>query len=342
VLRVPAHYLRTTAPDPAPTISIVTPSFEQGRFLDRTIYSVVSQRYPALEYVVQDGGSNDGTLEVLRRFEPLLSAWRSEPDAGQADAVNRGFRETHGELMAWLNSDDLLLPGSLAYVARYFAEHPDVDVVYGHRLMIDENDGQIGAWVLPRHDDAVLTLADYIPQETLFWRRRVWDEAGGTVDSTFGYALDWDLLLRFRQVGAKMVRLPRFLGAFRIHSEQKTTALDDVGASESYRLRLREHGREVPIEEVLTRLRPYFARHILVHSRQRIVDRLPLRRVAVSLEPVEPWLRTPAGEQPAPRPATASTDAPISPLAPPAPGTPLPDGRVADEHGHAVAADSHG
>ena len=109
-LSVPATYLLVAPPDPAPKISIVTPSFEQGRFLERTVYSVVSQGYPSLEYVVQDGGSSDETVAVLRRFERLLTAWRSEPDGGQADAINRGFEQTTGEIMGWLNSDDLLLP----------------------------------------------------------------------------------------------------------------------------------------------------------------------------------------------------------------------------------------
>ena len=247
-LRVPARYLRTRAPEPAPTITIVTPSYQQGRFLDRTIYSVVSQQYPRLEYVVQDGGSSDGTLDVLRRFDHALTRSVSEPDGGQADAINRGFSETTGDVMAWLNSDDLLLPGSLAYVARFFVEHPDVDVVYGNRLLIDENDGQIGSWILPRHDDLALTLADFVPQETLFWRRRVWDAVGGRVDPDFGYALDWDLLLRFRDAGAKMVRLPRYLGAFRVHDEQKTTVFDLLGLDECARLLARVHGRNLSRE----------------------------------------------------------------------------------------------
>ena len=153
---MPARYLRTRHPKRAPTIAIVTPSYQQGRFLDRTIYSVISQKYPALEYVVHDGGSTDETLEVLHYFEPVLTRWTSESDEGEADAINRGFSNTTGEVMAWLNSDDLLLPGSLAYVARYFVRHPDVDVVYGHRVLIDEHDKRIGAWVLPRHDDAAL------------------------------------------------------------------------------------------------------------------------------------------------------------------------------------------
>jgi glycosyltransferase involved in cell wall biosynthesis len=289
-LLVPAKYMLAVPPDPAPTISIVTPSFRQGRFLERTLYSVVSQGYPSLEYVVQDGGSSDETVAVLRRFERLLTAWRSEPDGGQADAINRGFGQTTGEIMGWLNSDDLLLPGTLAYVAAYFASHPNVDVVYGHRLMIDENDGQIGAWILPAHDDVVLTYADYVPQETLFWRRRLWEAVGGSVDPSFSYALDWDLLLRFRDAGATMVRLPRFLGAFRIHDEQKTTATADVGDAECNRLRQRVHGRGISAEEIRLRMRPYYVRHILIHKRQRIVDRLPLRRHPVRTVPDESWL----------------------------------------------------
>lgn len=288
-LRVPARYLQARAPARAPTITIVTPSYQQGRFLDRTIYSVVSQQYPGLEYIVQDGGSSDQTLAVLRRFDPLLTRWVSEADTGQADAINRGFRETTGSVMAWLNSDDLLLPGSLAYVARFFVEHPEVDVVYGHRLMIDENDAQIGAWILPRHDDLALTLADYVPQETLFWRRRIWEAAGGSVDPTFAYALDWDLLLRFREAGATMVRLPRFIGAFRIHDEQKTTATHAVGEAECDLLRRRVYGRSVSEGELFKRLRPYLLRHMLAQTRQRIVDRLPIRRSYVRMVPHQLW-----------------------------------------------------
>ena len=193
--------------------------------------------------------------------------------------------------MAWLNSDDLLLPGTLAYVAQYFAKHPEVDVVYGNRIMIDDDDGQIGSWILPAHDDHALTLADYVPQETLFWRRRIWDAAGGSVDTSFAFAIDWDLLLRFRAAGARMVRLPRFLGAFRVHPEQKTTVNDEVGRAECDWLREREHGRQVPIDEVLARLRPYLRRHVWVHNWRRFLDQFPAQRVSVSTVPADPWLR---------------------------------------------------
>lgn len=282
---LPASYFRVPVPARAPTISIVTPSFGQGKYINRTIFSVVSQGYPALEYHVQDGGSADETTAVLTRLESTLTSWASEPDSGQAEAINRGFERTTGEIMGWLNSDDLLLPGSLATVGRFFAEHPSVDVVYGHRITIDANDGQIGAWIVPKHDDRALTLADYVPQETLFWRRRIWDAAGGFVDPEFGYAMDWDMLLRFHEARARMVRIPRFLGAFRVHDEQKTTAQDVLGLTEMARLRRRVHGRDLAIEEVLRELRPYFLRHIGSHSWQRLIDRLPMRRQPFVVDP---------------------------------------------------------
>jgi glycosyltransferase involved in cell wall biosynthesis len=288
-LRVPAKYAKVRPPDPAPTISIVTPSLQQGRFLARTLYSILSQKYPAIECVVQDGGSSDDTPDVLEAFAPLLTYWASEPDGGQADAINRGFAQTSGEIMCWLNSDDLLLPGSLAYVARDFQAHPDVDVVYGHRLMIDEDDRKIGTWILPRHQQSALRLADYIPQETLFWRRRIWDATGGFVDPSLEYALDWDLLLRFQKAGAKFVRLPRYLAAFRVHDAQKSANADNVGRAECALLRERLHGRRMSPDEVLRRLRPYLVCHILAHTRRSAVDHVLFRKIPVESSPNAPW-----------------------------------------------------
>jgi carbamoyltransferase len=262
----------------APSISIVTPSFQQGLFLERTICSVLSQQYSSLEYFVHDGGSTDNSVSILDRYTARLAGWESEPDEGQADAINRAFSQTQGEVMGWLNSDDLLLPSALETVGRYFARHPEVDVLYGNRLMIDEHDSQIGAWILPAHDDFVLTIADYVPQETLFWRRRIWERVGARVDPAFRYALDWDLLLRFRREGARMKHIGRFLGAFRVHEAQKTSAYLPVGLVEMQLLRAREHGRELSLDEVLQSLQPYFRRHRIVHAWYRALDRLPLPR----------------------------------------------------------------
>lgn len=296
-LLVPAGYFTTDAPIPPPSISIVTPSFGQGHFLERTLYSVVNQNYPSLEYFVQDGGSTDETVEVLRRFEGSLTGWVSEPDDGQGDAINRGFAHTSGEIMAYLNSDDLLLPGALAYVARYFAAHPDVDVVYGHRVMIDEFDRQVGSQVLPPHDDEELAMLDFVPQETLFWRRTAWDAAGGRIDPSLRFAVDWDLLLRMRDTGAKMVRLPRFLGAFRVHDEQKTATWLDHCLTECDELRRRVHGRGISHDEALARAAPYMRRHVPYHLWHRLKMRMPLRRLPVRTLPLEPQYAAPRTEK---------------------------------------------
>jgi carbamoyltransferase len=305
-LLVPTRYFTTDPPQPAPRISIVTPSFGQGRFLERTLYSVVNQNYPALEYVVQDGGSTDDTIEVLRRYEGALSRWVSEPDDGQGDAINRGFAHTSGEIMAYLNSDDLLLPGSLAYVAGYFAAHPDVDVVYGQRVMIDEHDRQIGSWVLPSHDDEELTLLDFVPQETLFWRRSAWQAAGGQIDPNLRFAIDWDLLLRLRDSGAKIVRLPRFLGAFRVHDQQKTSMWNDLCLIECDTLRRRVHGRAISHDEAVARVAPYMRRHVAHNVWHHLKARLPQQRQPVRTLPLEPWLRAPAASEPQDEHAQAS------------------------------------
>jgi len=295
-LRLPARYWRADVPDPAPSISIVTPSYRQGRYIERTIFSVVGQHYPQLEYVVQDGGSGDETVEVLRHHEAEIASWESAPDSGMSAALNAGFARTSGEIMAYLNSDDLLLPGSLAYVARYFAEHPDVDVVYGNRVLIDSGDRNVGVWVLPRHHDEALSLLDYVPQETLFWRRRIWDAVGGAFDPAFKFAVDWDLLLRFREQGATFAHVPHFLGAFRVHDGQKTQRQEVLGDLECNRLRRRVHGRQVSTEEAGSRLVRYRRRHVRAHLRQRLLDRLPLARREVQTVPENAWLRTPQAQ----------------------------------------------
>ena len=247
-----------------PSISIVTPSFRQAHLIERTIASVVEQQYPKLEYFVQDGGSDDGTDKILERWSDRLSGWESKPDAGQSAALNLAFAKTSGDVMAWLNSDDLLVPGSLQYVANYFHKHPNVDVVYGDRLLIDENDALIGRWVLPGHVDEVLPWVDYVPQETLFWRRSLWEKVGAKIDESYQFAMDWDLLLRFRKVGARFAHLPKYIGAFRIHTTQKTSAsISDLGHREMGRLRQQELGRVVTHDEISRAIRPFLIRHIL-------------------------------------------------------------------------------
>ncbi|HYR89117.1 MAG TPA: glycosyltransferase family 2 protein [Terriglobia bacterium] len=263
-LQVPNTEKLPVPPDAPQKVSIVTPSFNQARYLERTIRSVIEQNYPNFEYIVQDGGSSDGSVEILEKYGHSLKHWESARDGGQQCAINLGFRHTTGEIMAYLNSDDFFFPGTLAYVADYFNRHPEVDVVYSHRLIVDEEDGEIGRWVMPPHKDGVLSWVDYVPQETLFWRREIWNKIGGQIDESFHFAMDWDLLIRFRDAGARFVRLPRFLAAFRVHPLQKTSAqIDDLGVREMDRLRRRCLGRTVTYVEIMNAVAGYLLRHTL-------------------------------------------------------------------------------
>ena len=258
-----------------PKISIITPSYNQGVYIERTIKSVLDQPYPNLEYFIQDGGSKDDTKKIIRQYESKLSGWASKKDNGQSHAINLGLGKTNGEIMAWLNSDDLLLPGALHTVANYFNRHPEVDVVYGNRLMIDENDMEIGRWILPGHDNDVLSWADYVPQETLFWRRRIWDKAGSCIDESFRFAMDWDLLIRFRDAGARFGHIPHFLGAFRIHDLQKTSAaINDIGHEEMERIRQRVHGKTLPQKTIKKAIRLFMLKHMATDLRYRIETKL--------------------------------------------------------------------
>lgn len=223
-LEIPNKYLNEKLNTKPLKISIVTPSFNQGIFLKKTIESVVAQDYENLEYIIHDSCSTDETVTVLQSInDPRINCY-IEKDNGQADAINKGFLKSSGEIMAWLNSDDIYLPGTFNYVINYFNKHPKVDVVYGHRILVDTDDREIGRWVLPPHDRKVLYWADFIPQETLFWRREIWEKVGSKLNDNLNFAIDWDLLLRFQEAGANIIRLFRFLAAFRVHPNQKTSA----------------------------------------------------------------------------------------------------------------------
>jgi glycosyltransferase involved in cell wall biosynthesis len=247
----------------APSIAIVTPTLNRRQYLQATIDSVLMQGYPRLDYRVQDGGSTDGTVDLLRSYDSRL-AWHSEHDSGQAWAINRAFAACDCDIMAYLNSDDLLLPGTLAYVAREFQERPDIDIVYGHRIFVDRAGLEIGRAVLPRHDAKAIYWADFVPQETMFWRRRVW-AAVGPLDETLQYALDWDFIVKAQHAGFKFLRLPRFLACFRVHDEQKVAMMHDRGREEMQAVRRRYLGYEPSHRKVIQKMMPYLLRQLAVH-----------------------------------------------------------------------------
>lgn len=268
-------------PEKCPKISVVTPSYQQADYIERTIRSVTDQGYPNLELFVQDGGSKDYTVQVLEENDHLLTGWVSERDTGQSQAINRGFSRTTGDIMAWLNSDDLLLPGSLNTVAEFFSKNPEIDVVYGNRLLIDEQDREIGRWIMPGHDGDVLSWVDYVPQETMFWRRSAWEKAGGQIDESFRFAMDWDLIIRFRESGARFAHIPRFLGAFRIHEHQKTSAaINDIGFAEMNRIRERVLGYVPDRAQIHKNIASFMMKHLLTDLKFRIKSRMSTPRNA--------------------------------------------------------------
>lgn len=241
-----------------PKISIVVPSYNQGRYLGDTLRSIIDQKYPNLELILVDGASTDTTLDVIRQYEDHLTWWVSEPDGGQTEAINKGFRKSTGEIMAWINSDDLMADGALHRVASHFLDNRDVDVVYGNRILIDEDGAEIGRWLIPFHSDRVLKWADFVPQETLYWRRSAWNAIGCQLDTSFRFAMDWDFLLRLSDAQVRFEHLPHFLGLFRIHGQQKTSSqMNSIGAREIGLLRKRATGRDTSRGELLWNLVPF-------------------------------------------------------------------------------------
>lgn len=230
------------APRARPRISIVTPSFNHARFIGQTVRSVLGQGYPDLEYLVLDGGSTDGTGEVLEPYRPSLAYYRSHPDDGQAAALAEGFARCTGEILGYVNSDDMLAPDALAFVADFFEQHPAIDAIYSHRLAVDEAGRVAWYWILPSHSDYRQSRWDLIPQETCFWRRGLLERAGN-VDPSFRFAMDYELFVRYMRAG-RFARVDRFLGAFRQHAAAKTsTMLHSVGEEEIRRV-WRMHGIE--------------------------------------------------------------------------------------------------
>jgi glycosyltransferase involved in cell wall biosynthesis len=210
-------------------ISLITPSFNQARFIERTIRSIVEQRGDfELEYLVCDGGSTDGTLDILRRYDGKLT-WISEPDHGQVDAINKGLRRATGDVLSWVNSDDTLRPDALDRVAKAFQEHPESGWLHGRCDIVDEQDHVIRKWISAykhwccvRYSYARLLTENFISQMTVFWRRSLMDKAG-LVDPAWKLAFDYDLWLRFGAHGAPLyLRQP--LACFRWYGSSKSGA----------------------------------------------------------------------------------------------------------------------
>jgi len=230
-------------PAALPLVSIITPSFNQATYLEATIKSVLEQSYPHIEYIIMDGGSTDGSVDVIKKYEGRIAAWVSEQDKGQTDAINKGFNRAKGDILAWINSDDTYAnPNAVADAVNFLVAHPEVAMVYADCNFIDEQGKIIGKFASRQTDYAKLrTGYVHIPQQTMFFRAKYWKELG-PLDPSFYFAMDYDLWVRIAK-HAPLHYLPGKTWAnFRIHTSSKTNVNDERGWKEMLRVHYRDGG----------------------------------------------------------------------------------------------------
>lgn len=214
-----------------PKISIVTPSFNQGEFIEETILSVTKQNYPNLEYIIVDGGSTDGTLDIIKKYQDKITYWFSENDDGQSDAIIKGFNKTSGEIIAWINSDDWYTPNAFLYVAEAFLKNSNTKVVYG-QCFLTTFDGVLSRRIVPGKVTKANLLQYWVhysipPQPSIFFRKSLYEVANG-IDKILIYGMDYDLWLKFSDV-TKFYQLHYELSCYRIHDESKTGSVGGFG-----------------------------------------------------------------------------------------------------------------
>lgn len=219
-----------------PKISIVTPSYNQGRFLEKTIKSVIGQEYPNYEYIIVDGGSDDESVEIIKKYEKHLQYWVSEKDKGQSDAINKGFEVATGDIFAWLNSDDIYFQNTFLKVAKYFMENSKTQVVYGNVKLIDENDHVAGERRFIRYITAFLRYGFLhggfgISQPATFWRRQLYEKVEG-LDVDLVHCMDTDLFVKYAIRNARFRFIRDYLSGFRIHKHSKSCNLQEIANKE--------------------------------------------------------------------------------------------------------------
>lgn len=223
-----------------PRISIVTPSYNQGKFLEGTIRSVLLQGYPNLEYIIMDGGSTDGSVEIIKKYEPWLTYWVSERDRGQSHAINQGFAHSKGEILAWLNSDDYYTPEAFRTFANTVVAYPEVMWFAGECGFLKNGEIKQG-WGLNDTGIEQWYLANNVMQPSTFWRRDIWEQFG-PLDEDLFYTMDYDLWLKFAQVQDFPLWVEKRLAVYRQHDERKSSNRDRVYLQELERIRKRHKG----------------------------------------------------------------------------------------------------
>lgn len=229
-----------------PLVSIVTPSFNQAQFLEDTLRSILEQNYPRIECIVVDGGSTDGSLEIIGRYADRLAHWVSEADLGQADAINKGFALARGDILAWLNSDDTYLPGAISGAVEYLQSHPEVGMVYGNAYYIDAMGRRIGRYPARSTDYRGLRRGvNNVTQQAMFFRSILWRMVG-PLDPSFYYAMDYDLWVRLAAVTPIAFR-NRYWANFRLHGESKSMMAASRAWPEIVRVHFRDGGSRLSI-----------------------------------------------------------------------------------------------
>ncbi|MFB8790202.1 MAG: glycosyltransferase family 2 protein [Potamolinea sp.] len=214
-----------------PRLSIVTPSYNQGKFLEATIRSVLLQGYPNLEYIIIDGGSTDHSLEIIKKYEKYLFYWHSQKDRGQGDAINQGLEKSTGEILGWINSDDVYVQGTFSKIVKAFHSHPGYIVVHGDRILLNEI-GDVTGWIrLPSFDPK--TCIYNVCSETAFWQRSAMLEAG-LLNASLRFAIDLEFFCRLYKHG-KFLKLKEYLGYFRCYPENKSSTIYHIGQEEAER-----------------------------------------------------------------------------------------------------------
>jgi glycosyltransferase involved in cell wall biosynthesis len=222
-------FLPDTMPDGStwPKISIVTPSFNQSKYLEETIRSVLLQGYPNLEYIIIDGGSTDGSVEIIKKYGPWLAYWVSEPDQGQSDAINKGWSKATGNILAYLNSDDTYFPSALAHVAALWVKHPGAAVFTGATAFVDEQSA-IKSITLPffsGHSPVDLTLHKwYLPQQSSFFNKSILDKVGRYLRKDLHFLMDKELMYRLAFAGT-LVQSNTLMATYRFHDESKSISM---------------------------------------------------------------------------------------------------------------------